>query len=709
MATPANTSLRTIIIAGSPSARAQATPRNHTACEEQAQSQQAQYAGVVVEPSEVDFGHVEFAALSEKTEHANVVKQLTISTGERHCTATKVEFGVDLRRTNGKNFSAPSHAVPIRPHGTARILIHFIPRNVLGLFEDSLVLSITLSPLSPSSPPELIQIQRPVRAKADHAARDGGRDGPGPEGGGYDVQAEHPVGGKAADDAGLAGAEEGFGGGECGPCVRWLKKELGPLTYETYGKYWSTLLQAGHVQEELDMRNYDMEGARMQRGNGRTFLLDVTFPVSPRSARPSSVATGLRLAGRAVPAAGSKASSSTSSSPRAAPLDVQFQGSSIPARRTLLALSQPFPRVELVVVTTTISASILSGVGLPRGHFSHIFVDEAGQSTEPSTFLPLSLAGDKTSVILAGDPNQLGPVIRSPISSQFGLSHSLLSRLMSLPLYSPSNHSLRGTTYTLLTQNYRNHPSILHLRNLLFYANELVPRAPAKIANASEDWKGWPGKGFPLVSHAVKGRDEREGSSPSFFDVGEMSVVRNVVEGLRAKKSGARVRDQDIGVINFLQRPAEEAQAGASSRRRRRDGREVPGFRASHDTRFALGFLSSPARLNVALTRAQAGLIVVGDPDLLALDPLWRKLQLYIHDGRGWEGQEWDAEAWREEDGKQGGRGGGGGEERKRREMDKFVRRFGGLGLEGPEEGYVWVWCRKGSLVAVYMCPLLCK
>lgn len=35
-----------------------------------------------------------------------------------------------------------------------------------------------------------------------------------------------------------------------------------------------------------------------------------------------------------------------------------------------------------VIVTTCVSASVAHGVGLPQGHFSHIFVDEAGQATE---------------------------------------------------------------------------------------------------------------------------------------------------------------------------------------------------------------------------------------------------------------------------------------------------------------------------------------
>ena len=44
----------------------------------------------------------------------------------------------------------------------------------------------------------------------------------------------------------------------------------------------------------------------------------------------------------------------------------------------------PLPQLRKfrVIVTTCISASILYGVGLERGHFTHIFLDESGQATE---------------------------------------------------------------------------------------------------------------------------------------------------------------------------------------------------------------------------------------------------------------------------------------------------------------------------------------
>lgn len=39
-------------------------------------------------------------------------------------------------------------------------------------------------------------------------------------------------------------------------------------------------------------------------------------------------------------------------------------------------------------------------------------------------------------IVLAGDPCQLGPVVKSKLAATFGLGMSLLERLMASPLYS---------------------------------------------------------------------------------------------------------------------------------------------------------------------------------------------------------------------------------------------------------------------------------
>jgi helicase MOV-10 len=89
-----------------------------------------------------------------------------------------------------------------------------------------------------------------------------------------------------------------------------------------------------------------------------------------------------------------------------------------------------------VIVVTCVSASMPYGVGMPRGHFSHIFVDEAGQATEPEVMISIKTMCDRTTnVVLSGDPRQLGPIIRSTLAQKLGLEISLLERLMTRPVY----------------------------------------------------------------------------------------------------------------------------------------------------------------------------------------------------------------------------------------------------------------------------------
>lgn len=89
-----------------------------------------------------------------------------------------------------------------------------------------------------------------------------------------------------------------------------------------------------------------------------------------------------------------------------------------------------------VIVTTCVSASILPGIGMPRGHFSHVFVDEAGQATEPEVMIGIkSMSDGNTNVILSGDPKQLGPIIRSNAARTLGLETSFIERLMNREVY----------------------------------------------------------------------------------------------------------------------------------------------------------------------------------------------------------------------------------------------------------------------------------
>ena len=90
-----------------------------------------------------------------------------------------------------------------------------------------------------------------------------------------------------------------------------------------------------------------------------------------------------------------------------------------------------------VIVCTCISAAFTLGIGLQRGHFSHVFIDEAAQATESEAMVVVkNTALGSTKLVLSGDPKQLRPIIHSVIANELGLSISYMERLMECNAYS---------------------------------------------------------------------------------------------------------------------------------------------------------------------------------------------------------------------------------------------------------------------------------
>lgn len=189
--------------------------------------------------------------------------------------------------------------------------------------------------------------------------------------------------------------------------------------------------------------------------------------------------------------------------------------------------------ISLLHLLHYLNISLFSFLGVPRKHFTHIFVDEAGHAQEPEGLLPAaSLLGRKATLVLVGDPNQLGPIVRSNVAKLHGLEVSFLQRLMGLPLY--NSYSLEDGQYegfnpalvTKLKKNYRSHPAILHVPSVLFYDGELEAYASVMHRESLCEWDGLTNKNqFPIIFHGVLGKDMREGNSPSFYNAAEVSEV----------------------------------------------------------------------------------------------------------------------------------------------------------------------------------------
>jgi helicase MOV-10 len=161
----------------------------------------------------------------------------------------------------------------------------------------------------------------------------------------------------------------------------------------------------------------------------------------------------------------------------------------------------------MVIIATCAKAGELTNLGVKRGHFDLILVDEAGQALELEVMAPIAaLLGPDSQLVLAGDPKQLGPVVHHVHARELGLGLSYLDRLMELPIYARQSGQYDATVLTKLTINHRSHPTLLEVPNKLFYDNELtVPLRPAWLTAACSG-SYYPPKECHLSSMGSMGR-----------------------------------------------------------------------------------------------------------------------------------------------------------------------------------------------------------
>ncbi|XP_010126303.1 PREDICTED: putative helicase Mov10l1, partial [Chlamydotis macqueenii] len=306
-----------------------------------------------------------------------------------------------------------------------------------------------------------------------------------------------------------------------------------------------------------------------------------------------------------------------------------------------------------IIITTCSSAGMFYRTEIRLGHFTHVILDEAGQASEPESLIPVGLISEANGqVVLVGDPKQLGPVIKSKIALTFGLNISLLERLTSREMYLRDEDAFSACgaynplLITKLVKNYRSHAALLALPSKLFYHKELEVCADTSVVTSLLNWGKLPRKGFPLIFHGIRGSETREGHSPSWFNPSEAVQVMQYCSHL-TKNENTAVSVTDIGVITpyrkqvekirFLLRSIDLADIKVGTVEEFQ-GQEylviILSTVRSHeglfsDDKHCLGFLSNPKRFNVAITRAKALLIVVGNPHVLVKDPCFYALLEY--------------------------------------------------------------------------------
>ncbi len=288
-------------------------------------------------------------------------------------------------------------------------------------------------------------------------------------------------------------------------------------------------------------------------------------------------------------------------------------------------------------------------------HFDVAIIDEAGQLTVPAILGALRFA---KRFILVGDEKQLPPLVLSSEAAEAGLARSLFSILKQQDEDYKKLNSATVSACVPLRVQYRMHKQISDFASHTFYDGLLIPdRSVASRVLAIAK----PGMHNAMDASAIK-RAIHPGHPIVFVD------VRGAQEHAKANNAEARtvraivaellthgIPEAGIGIIAPYRAQVANLRRHLFSDDAESGWRGLPSYSPlSIDTvdRFQGGermviiisfatatppaaeslqrdFLTNPNRLNVALTRAQRKLILVGCAPALATLPTFKRLLIY--------------------------------------------------------------------------------
>ena len=282
--------------------------------------------------------------------------------------------------------------------------------------------------------------------------------------------------------------------------------------------------------------------------------------------------------------------------------------------RSLWKLEKRILKGYDVVCATNVGAA---GGILRKLTFDTVLMDEAAQSTEPVTLIPIVRGGVRR-VILVGDHRQLPPTVICRTAAVEGLEKSLFDRLVVL-----------GVRPHMLNTQYRMHPAIVRYPSDAFYDGQLGTGIDASDRPPPRGFD-WPSMDFPVAFCNVAGTEQKHGNS--YANLAETCKIESVLEGLLR---AGDLQPNDIGIISPY-----SGQVSNVRQRLRGTGpncfhlvevASVDGFQGREKELIIvsttraneggdLGFVKDLRRMNVALTRARRGIIVVGHEGTLARD-----------------------------------------------------------------------------------------
>ena len=265
------------------------------------------------------------------------------------------------------------------------------------------------------------------------------------------------------------------------------------------------------------------------------------------------------------------------------------------------------------LVITTCSTSWDSRI--KNLNFPFVVIDEATQCCELESMIPI--VHGCSHLTLIGDQKQLGPVVFHPQAKQVGMNITLFERLI----------KLYPDLLSMLTIQYRMHPEIVKFPSMQFYddkiQNDLDLINKRKLDEEFNKKFNWPKKNIPILFLHHEG-EEKLSKTNSKYNEDEAKLVVLYLEKLL--KLGIDIKD--IGVITPYNAQIDKIKSilikNNIPNRNNLKISSVDGFqggerkfiilsnvRSNKDNN--IGFLEDYRRLNVSITRAINGMIVIGN------------------------------------------------------------------------------------------------
>ena len=278
--------------------------------------------------------------------------------------------------------------------------------------------------------------------------------------------------------------------------------------------------------------------------------------------------------------------------------------------------------LDVVCMTTCMAGSARTGV-----HFEAVVIDEAGQCTDPDILIGASHGCKR--LILVGDNMQLEPIIFSQKCRAARYDFTLISRVIAMHIESP----------ILLTQ-YRMHPAISLFPNRQFYYEKLRDGVSEQERQWPRPIIPWPNPQLPLLFWNMG--DSFEEISPdgkSILNQTEVFAVASLIDYIF---NVGGIPGDSIGIITPYAAQQEflldnlpaictkanrgfirdiEISSVDSFQGREKDFIIFSAVRANSSN--VIGFCDNEHRLNVSITRAKYGLVVIGNAQTFSKSKLW--------------------------------------------------------------------------------------